>query len=114
MIFVFDKTKRETFNSIDEWVLEVNQYSTDKAVKVLVGNKADADIVIGDEEGKAKAVKLGYEFFNVSAKSGAGVNELFNWITRSLVEKNKHLNIVSLNDGVKLSEGQGGKKGWCC
>lgn len=95
-------------------MLEVNQYSTDKAVKVLVGNKADSDIVIGDEEGKAKAQKLGYEHFNVSAKSGNGVSELFNWITRSLIEKNKHLNIVSLNDGVKLNEAQGAKKGWCC
>ena len=111
---MFDKTKRETFQSIDEWVLEVNQYSTDKAVKILVGNKADSDIVIGDEEGNAKAKKLGYEYFNLSAKSGNGVNELFNWIARSLIEKNKHLSIVSLNEGVKLNNEQASTKGWCC
>ena len=96
-------------------MLEVNQYSTEKAVKVLVGNKADAaDIIIGDDEGKAKAQKLGYQHFNVSAKSGTGVNELFNWIARTLIEKNKHLNIVSLNEGIKLNEGHGTSKGWCC
>jgi small GTP-binding protein len=114
VIFVFDKTKRETFASIEDWVQEVGQYASDKSLKVLVGNKADSDVIVSDEEAHAKASKLGYVYFNLSAKSGLGVNDLFSTVARKLIEKNKHLNIVSLNEGVKLNSSGGSSKGWCC
>jgi predicted GTPase len=95
-------------------VQEVGQYSTEKSLKILVGNKADSDTVVTDEETKLKATKLGYVYFNLSAKSGVGVNDLFNTVASQLIEKNKHLNIVSLNEAVKLNSQGSSSKGWCC
>lgn len=114
MIFVFDKTKRESFDSIEDWVQEVGQYSTEKSLKVLVGNKADCDVVVSDDETKLKASKLGYLHFNLSAKSGIGVNDLFTTVARLLIHKNKQMNIVSLNEAVKLNPQPNTSKGWCC
>ena len=111
---MFDKTKRESFDGIEDWVQEVGQYSTEKSLKVLVGNKADCDVVVSDEETELKAKKLGYNHFNLSAKSGIGVNDLFSTIARLLIEKNKQMNIVSLSEPVKLNPQANVSKGWCC
>ena len=42
MFAVYDTTSRETFDKLDEWLNEVEMYSTKKdLVKMLVGNKID-------------------------------------------------------------------------
>lgn len=113
VIFVFDKSKRESFDHIDEWIMEVNQYSAENAVKMLVGNKADMESQITTEEAKEKAKAMGYEYFDASAKNDLNVNSIFYLATRRLVDRNKELGIIDLpRNGVTL--GKPAVSGWCC
>ena len=113
VIFVFDKTKRETFEHIDEWVMEVSQYSTENSVKILVGNKSDINPQISTEEAKAKADAMNYPYFDASAKNDVNVNSIFYAVTRSLIVRNKEMGIVPVKQGVVLSQ-EPAKSKWCC
>ena len=52
---IFDLTNRESFNSIKTyWINEVESYTDDSAVVVLVGNKSDClNRVVNPEEIRA-------------------------------------------------------------
>ena len=41
-MMVYDKTARKSFDNVDEWLAEVDKYSNDNTVKILLGNKCDA------------------------------------------------------------------------
>lgn len=115
MVFVFDKTMRETFEHIDEWVVEVGQYASDKALKILVGNKSDMHAAIPLEEAESKASSLGYQYIDASAKSDVNINCIFYSIARELIKRNKDLAIVSCNsDKILLQQENNKKKSWCC
>lgn len=111
MIFVFDRTSRKSFDNIPQWAQEVSEYTNEKVIKVLAGNKNDCDCLITDSEGYAKANSLNMKYFSVSAKTGSGVVQLFDFITRELIEKCTE-NDKNFN-GVKL-ENQVYAKSWCC
>ena len=113
VIFVFDKTKRETFEHIDEWVMEVSQYSTENSVKVLVGNKSDMSAEVTTEEAKNKAETMKYEYFDVSAKNDVNINSIFDAVTRSLMKRNKEMGVVPVQQGLALSKAPAKAK-WCC
>ena len=95
--------------------MEVGQYSTEKAVKILVGNKADMESQVSVTEAKAKADKLGYAYIDASAKSDQNVNSIFYSITRSLIQRNKDLGIIPLSVGnLHLTQGAPHNKSYCC
>ena len=136
-VIVFDLTNRKSFESVQDWLHEITSvlkndvYSKSKnktgMVRIyLVGNKKDLtdQIVVKQEEidSLASKVLLGEDvpekeekitnYFAVSAKSGEGVKELFEHISRNIVldhafkfedEENKESVITDLpknkNDG---------------
>uniref|UniRef100_A0A1I7RIE2 Ras-related protein Rab-18 n=1 Tax=Bursaphelenchus xylophilus TaxID=6326 RepID=A0A1I7RIE2_BURXY len=59
IICVYDVTNRTTFDRLENWVLEVDTYSTKSdAIKMLVGNKIDSqNREVSTEEGLAFARK---------------------------------------------------------
>ena len=40
---VYDVTKLETFEHIQDWLKEVNKYSPENTCKLLIGNKSDRE-----------------------------------------------------------------------
>ena len=55
--------------------------------KVLVGNKCDKpDRVISEEEGKKLANEYNMSFFETSAKTNKNVTEVFEFLTREILE----------------------------
>jgi predicted GTPase len=74
--------------------------------------KHDSNSLITDSEGYAKANNLGLQYFSVSAKTGNGVNSLFDYITKELIEKSKKIN--GQTAGIKLGGNQSYSKSWCC
>ena len=94
------------------WISEIQKHALEGVVKVLVGNQIDKEErLVSKQEGKAKADELGVEFFETSAKTGQGIEELFRFmaINTRLVEDGKELNP---RNSVKLKEQKGKKK--CC
>lgn len=96
IVIVYDSTERSSFNSIDEWVIEVNRYASENTCKILIGNKNDleADKKVSTEEGQKKAEELGIEFIETSAKDSTNVENAFVIMARQLI-KMKEAQIAS-------------------
>ncbi|MFN9940200.1 MAG: ADP-ribosylation factor-like protein, partial [bacterium] len=85
-ILVFDVNDKSSFDSLDDWVSEIkhdleiaqSNNSIDNIVFVICGNKIDKGKRVVDEtDAKICAHLKGYHYFETSASSGAGINEMF-------------------------------------
>uniref|UniRef100_A0A667ZNH4 RAB18B, member RAS oncogene family n=1 Tax=Myripristis murdjan TaxID=586833 RepID=A0A667ZNH4_9TELE len=82
---VYDVTKRDTFTKLENWLNELETYTTrNDIVKMLVGNKIDQDNrEVDRNEGLKFARKHSMLFIEASAKTKDGVECAF----EELVEK---------------------------
>lgn len=87
--FLFDLTRPDTLLSLDSWIKIVREKNGDLPI-ILVGNKSDLTEVrkISSEIGvhTARDNKL-VEYLDVSAKTGDNVEELFQAITKIMLER---------------------------
>ncbi len=87
-IVVFDLTRKDTLECVNEWVNDVKQGAPD-VLLYLVGNKSDlredrvVEPALAEKIGK-KLKMLGYT--ETSAKDGTNVKELFQIISQLLLE----------------------------
>lgn len=88
VVLVYDTTSTSSFDHIDEWVTEVNRYTTD-STKILIGNKCDltSQKMVDFSKGQKKAQELQVDFMESSAKNSTNVEECFLSIARKLLEK---------------------------
>lgn len=84
-ILVYDVTNRQSFQRLDQWLYELETYSTrSNIVKMLVGNKIDKETrAVSRDEGMKYARKHSMLFIEASAKTCDGVQCAF----EELVEK---------------------------
>lgn len=93
VVFVYDITNRETFDSLTRWEHEAVERSfnrTQPIVTVLVGNKLDLEDEREVSNGRALQFAENYCIpkelvLEVSAKTGVGVNEMFEAIARQMM-----------------------------
>jgi small GTP-binding protein len=79
-IICFDLTNRDSYDAVGPWADELSQKATNEIQTIIVGNKADItdQRVITHEEATELAFQKGAAFFvECSAKTGAGVMDLF-------------------------------------
>lgn len=98
-ILMYDITNEESFNSVQDWVTQIKNYSWDNAQVILVGNKCDMEEerVISTERGKQLAEQLGVRFFETSAKENINVKvRVTNSVIDCLLNK-KHKFLISKN-----------------
>ena len=85
VILVYDVTNEDSFTAIKDWI-EIIKNNENKAIIALVAQKCDLkERVISEEKGKELANELGVEFFEVSAKTGENIEELFNHLVQKCV-----------------------------
>jgi Ras-related protein Rab-6A len=76
---VFDVTNKESFLNVTTWRKDLEEFAK-KAPFILIGNKMDLDTnrQVSKEDGERTATELGaLDFFETSAKTGAGVENAF-------------------------------------
>lgn len=76
--FVFDLSKRSSFDSIKGWLELANKNCAPNYEKVLIGNKCDlpsSDWQVSKEEIESFAKEYDMAYFEVSAKNGTNINE---------------------------------------
>ena len=86
-IYVFDITRRESFEHLDEWKEEVDTVLADKPF-VIVGNKIDLsdERVVSKKEAEDYAANVGaLGYFETSAKSGINLDTLFEAIVKNII-----------------------------
>jgi Ras-related protein Rab-8A len=93
ILLVYDVTNEASFNSISQWLKDVQQYASEHVSIVLVGNKADLNHKrqVSTEQGKELAKELGLEFFETSAKTSENVNSSFEKMIRNVIQKQNYL-----------------------
>lgn len=89
VIVVYSITRRASFNEIDRWINDIQNNAPEEAKIILVGNKTDLEIErdVSPEEGQEKANHYGALFFEVSAKTGDGISDIFMTAGRVFVEE---------------------------
>ena len=68
-------TKRESFQSLDEWVDFLHQQGD--IPFIVVGNKEDLKPEITEEEATNYTYSVGGQYYAASAKTGSGVENVF-------------------------------------
>ena len=129
ILVVYDITIKDSFIHTDHWVNETKDLKREDAIFVLIGNKIDLEDkrAVTVKEAENYANEKGFIFQEVSAKTGEGIEELFNQkIFSEMARKFKIGNEDEEENneggdnqpGMKLDEqqnqGQARKKGGCC
>jgi Ras-related protein Rab-18 len=88
---VYDVTRRDSFENLEQWLKEVKLYSPNNGegvVKLLVGNKIDLkeNRKVSREEAEAWARSQGMLFLEASAKTRTGIKQCFMEVVHKIVE----------------------------
>ena len=89
-LVVYDITQESTFLKVEQFAKDLKEKSDKNVYMILVGNKIDLEEnrKVSKEEGKILADKLKMGFFEVSAKNGTGIEDLFKNLIDNVYEKN--------------------------
>ena len=86
---VYDVTRRDSFENLEQWLKEVQLYTPDNGegvIKLLVGNKIDLDRRVPREEAEAWARDHGMLFLEASAKTKLGIRQCFLEVVQKIME----------------------------
>ncbi|XP_046561726.1 dnaJ homolog subfamily C member 27-like [Haliotis rubra] len=81
-LLVFDVSDRVSFESLDAWVQEMQNEMADKTevdntIVCVCANKIDKKRAVDEMEGRLWADSRGYHYFEMSAQTGEGINDMF-------------------------------------
>ena len=88
VILAYDSTSTESFENVTNWIRQVDTHASPNVKKILLGNKCDLtdQKVISSEQGAEIAKANNMQFFETSAKSGIGITEAFESISREIIK----------------------------
>ena len=114
IIICCDCTNKESFNNVKNWIEEIAKYTDENTVdKIVFMNKCDLsdERTIKKDEIEKFEKENGIKVLEVSAKTGEGIDNAFEYIISKLIDKNekKNNNTLTLQGG-----GMGDKGGGCC
>jgi small GTP-binding protein len=91
-VVVFDVTNRGTFEEMQNWVSELKEAVRD-IVLIICGNKLDLESKrdVAFSEASELATKLNAGYIETSAKTGEGIDDLFDLVIARLGEVNSDL-----------------------
>ena len=115
VIIVYDVTKKETFDHVNNWLGTIKEEMTEPNL-ILFGNKIDLqNREVSFDEAEKYAIKNNLKYFETSAKLSKGIEEGFDYIINDSYKKAEekvNKNIVITNNINKKKEKGGcfGKK----
>ena len=93
-LIVIDTTNRASLNSAESWLKLYNDNRTGQGFTFLIGNKIDLQYrEVQQEEAQSKAKELGLPYFEVSAKTGQNLQNLFN----KLIQVTQHKSVSGIS-----------------
>jgi len=89
ILLVYDVTDRRSFESIRNWISQIQQHADVHVNKILIGNKCDmlSDKVVSTEEGQQLAKEFNIDFWEASAKNDINVEQSFISMARAVKDR---------------------------
>jgi Ras-related protein Rab-2A len=104
-IIVYDVCNRESFYNVQRWIEDCRAQAFPKMMFVLIGNKCDKENEreVQYNEGESLAKELGIMFYETSALTGQGIENLFTETTNIIAERicNNEYDLSSDSCGIK-------------
>ena len=123
ILLVYDVTSKDSFIHLSNWLKIFTDSEIDIKDKIfaIVGNKTDLDDrrEVNSNEGENYAKENGFIFKEVRARTGEGINELFDVILKEMLKKKPKLlphpqpQVIKIQKIDKKIEPKGGKKDCC-
>ncbi|GAB9473018.1 hypothetical protein Gpo141_00010181 [Globisporangium polare] len=88
-ILVFDLLNEATFEKIKEWLQDLRHHVGDDIVLAVVGNKCDCNSSFNFAKAQQFAQEIGALVFRTSAKTGDGVQNLFESVAVQLLKRHE-------------------------
>ena len=103
-LIVFDINNEDTFNSVQSWIQECKLQTPKTVTMILVGNKCDLECKVDRNKAKEIAEENGMLYFETSAKTGKGVDELFKKSAAKIKDniENNYYDLTNETCGVKI------------
>ncbi|XP_067844573.1 dnaJ homolog subfamily C member 27 isoform X2 [Heptranchias perlo] len=93
VILTYDVGQKDSFDALESWLAEMKQElgphtNMENIVFVVCGNKVDCGKrrVVDESEGRLWAQSRGFNYFETSAQSGEGINEMFQTFFSSILD----------------------------
>ena len=115
VMLMYDITNRESFNSIIDWIKNIEERKGENFPTIILGNKVDNEDIrkVSKEEGEKVAEGNDISFFEISNKTGVNVNEaLLAFIKEILSSKKKNVFLKTQTISIKSLKTKKKKK--CC
>ena len=122
-LLVYDISRKETFENIDNWVADLKENGESDMTTVLIGNKSDleGERKVSKEDGELKAKQYGMAFLETSAKNGDNIEKAFVDLIEELYKTNRsriknNTRVINRDDGIDLNKDDNAhknKKGCC-
>jgi small GTP-binding protein len=90
VLLIYDISNKKSFERIDFWYKDLKKsVNSDEIVVFLVGNKIDLNDkrVVDKEEAEKYSQENNMAYFEVSAKTGEGIKELFDEASEKIMDK---------------------------
>ena len=121
ILLVYDVTSKDSFIHLSNWLKSLTNVKKEEVIFAVVGNKTDLDDrrEVNSNEGENYAKENGFIFKEVSARTGEGINELFDVILKEMLKKKPKLlphpqpQVIKIQKIDKKIEPKGGKKDCC-
>ena len=123
ILLVYDVTSKDSFIHLSNWlkIFTDNEIDIKDKIFAVVGNKTDLDDrrEVNSNEGENYAKEHDFIFLEVSAKTGDGIEKLFDVILKKMLKKkpkllpHPQLQVIKIQKIDKKIEPKGGKKDCC-
>jgi len=102
IVLVYDVTNMKSFDAVEQWLTEIERYTSESAHKILVGNKADVEDerLVTEDQGRAMADAHGIAWLETSAKTATNVDAAFEALTIKLLAQRKRRSSSSLSSSM--------------
>jgi small GTP-binding protein len=94
VLVVFDWSRSNSFEHLRDWLDSLFEIHPEGSIPVLlVGSKEDLEHVVKDEQAVEMAQRYGVELFSTSAKTGSGIENVFERLAELVIERQESLGL---------------------
>ena len=114
IILIYDVTNQKTFENVRNWVTQIRENASEKAIIYIVGNKIDdkQNKVVTKEDGEKMAKEFDLKFFEASAKEDINIAPTFEALVKDIYKVNGN-SAEGANGKLIGGNGKNGKRNCC-